>query len=208
MGVLIIHTSHISRSEMIHHINSSEIDLGRRPKESCSFAVSWIIVHQGSSSPLHPTHNLGERAVARHGSWCGEAAVQSFLTILAFGGSAAVARMQVCRTAPRCVALRRGPLGPFLRSVQWRSLHLTCRLPACRCPTSSQRISRVWFVSECAEIGRSCSPSRSAPDAESFNMDQLAPQPWRGYCRLRAMVVASRRGGQPFKVRGLTLTHP
>ena len=135
--MLIIHTSHISRSEMIHHINSSEIDLGRRPKESCSFAVSWIIVQQWSASPLHPTHNLGERAVARHGSWCGEAAVQSFLTILAFGGSAAVARMQVCRTAPRCVALRRGPLGPFLRSVQWRSLHLTCCLPACRCPTNS-----------------------------------------------------------------------
>ena len=32
-------------------------------------------------------------------------------------------------------------------------------------------------------------------------------QPWRGHCRLRAMVVASRRGGQPFKVRGSTLTH-
>ena len=37
---------------------------------------------------------------------------------------------------------------------------------------------------------------------------QLQPQPWRGHCRLRAMVVASRRGGQPFKVRGSTLTHP
>ena len=35
MGVSIIHTSHISRSEMIHHINSSEIDLGRRPKMDC-----------------------------------------------------------------------------------------------------------------------------------------------------------------------------
>ena len=37
---------------------------------------------------------------------------------------------------------------------------------------------------------------------------QLQPQPWRGHCRLRAMVVASRRGGQPSKVRGSTLTHP
>ena len=37
---------------------------------------------------------------------------------------------------------------------------------------------------------------------------QLKPKPWRGHCRLRAMVVASRRGGQPIKVRGSTLTHP
>ena len=37
---------------------------------------------------------------------------------------------------------------------------------------------------------------------------QLQPQPWRGHCRLRAMVVASRRGGQPLKVRSSTLTHP
>ena len=36
----------------------------------------------------------------------------------------------------------------------------------------------------------------------------LQPKPWRGHCRLRAMVVASRRGGQPSKVRGSTLTHP
>ena len=37
---------------------------------------------------------------------------------------------------------------------------------------------------------------------------QLQPQPWRGHCRLRAMVVASRRGGQPSEVRSSTLTHP
>ena len=36
----------------------------------------------------------------------------------------------------------------------------------------------------------------------------LQPQPWRGHCRFRAMVVASRRGGQPSEVRGSTLTHP
>ena len=36
----------------------------------------------------------------------------------------------------------------------------------------------------------------------------LQPQPWRGLCRLRAMVVASRRGGQPSQVRSSTLTHP
>ena len=47
----------------------------------------------------------------------------------------------------------------------------------------------------------------SDPD-RSLRSLQLQPQPWRGHCRLRAMVVASRRGGQPSKVRGSTLTHP
>ena len=53
------------------------------------------------------------------------------LALHTFSSSAAVADMQVCCVASRCAARRRGPLRPFLRSAQWRSLHLMCRLPAC-----------------------------------------------------------------------------
>ena len=52
--------------------------------------------------------------------WASEAAVQSSLTVIASGGSAALAAMQVCCVASRCAAPRRGPLRPFLRSAQWR----------------------------------------------------------------------------------------
>ena len=68
-----------------------------------------------------------------------EASSQNFLALHTFSSSAAVANMQVCCVASRCAARRRGPLRPFLRSAQWRSLHLMCRLPALhRCPTPSR----------------------------------------------------------------------
>ena len=46
-------------------------------------------------------------------------------------------------------------------------------------------------------------PSRSIALIDSA----VQPQPWRGFRRLRAIEVASRRGGQPSEVRSSTLTH-
>jgi hypothetical protein len=60
------------------------------------------------------------------------------LTVLKPGTSEAVADMQVCCVASRCAAPRRGLLRPFLRSPQWRSLHLMCRFCLHRCPTRSR----------------------------------------------------------------------
>ena len=60
--------------------------------------------------------------------------------------------MQVCCVALRYAAHRCGPLGPFLRSAQWRSLHLTSCLPACRCPTRSRLLTRVIIASQIARL--------------------------------------------------------
>ena len=51
----------------------------------------------------------------------------------------------------RCAACRRGPLGPFLRSAQWRSLHLTCCLPDCRCRQCDGRRCRRRWRERCAQ---------------------------------------------------------
>ena len=53
-----------------------------------------------------------------------EAAVQRSLTVLAVRRSPAWQRRQLCCVASRCAARRRGPVSPFSRSAQWRSLLL------------------------------------------------------------------------------------
>ena len=107
-----------------------------------------------------------------------EASSQNFLALHTFSSSAAVANMQVCCVASRCAARRRGPLRPFLRSAQWRSLHLMCRLPALhRCPTPS-RSSRGDLLAQLSAgaVRWRCAPSprRLLRSAASIRCHQLA----------------------------------
>ena len=87
-------------------------------------------------------------------------------------------------------------------------------------PSAGQRSTSSW--SPKAVDGAFCANQQDLSDGalrawrgpvvgdrfRSHRSLMLQPQPWRGHCRLRAMVVASRRGGQPSEVRGSTLTHP
>lgn len=83
------------------------------------------------------------RAVGKEG--CG--GPSSSQTVVASGGSSAVANSGshagVLCVASRCAAPRRGPLRPFLRSAQWRSLHLACRAVSCACLQVPDEVSAL-----------------------------------------------------------------
>ena len=64
-----------------------------------------LFAHGSRATPSNPQPILGERESGREARWYDEAAVQSFLTTLAFDGLAAMARMQVRAALPRAAWL-------------------------------------------------------------------------------------------------------
>ena len=85
---------------MIHHSNSSEIDSGRRPEASCSFAVSWIIRRSLEIATRHSLDSCqrpGSGAVGERGGGPELADGHCFRRFCSVGSHAGVLR---------CLALR------------------------------------------------------------------------------------------------------
>lgn len=130
------------RSEMIHHSDSSAIASGRRPLPSDSFGVSWIIAVRPDpdSDFLRALPLRNEKA--REAVVGGRGHGPDPLTVLASGGSAAAAEDAGVCCGPRAARLAQTrPVRAILEiCAMAQSSHLTCRLPACRCPTLSAHL--------------------------------------------------------------------